>query len=321
MLLRIHHETTYRYAAPVSDSYMEARLHPWNDAEQGCADYSLAVTPSARLSLCRTPFAWIHFFNLLAPHDTVRMVSEATVITMPRNPFEQLDLLGEDWSLLRDDDLHGRLWEYLQPPAEPEIAEPVARIAAEVQREAGRGVAAFLLELTRLIHAGYVYDPRATSVTTPLDQVLSSRRGVCQDFAHLMIAVCRTAGIAARYVSGYLHVAETPETAQRRPAAGNGAMHAWMEVYLPAAGWVGFDPTHGIMVDHHYVKVAVGRCYSDVPPTRGVFRGPREHALEVVVRVTAAPEVSRADLRWAGQTPRLRSPMLSRAVVQPACGG
>jgi transglutaminase-like putative cysteine protease len=277
MLLRIRHETIFRYTAPVSDSFMEARLRPWSDADQGCADFTLITTPAVRLSSCRTPFAWVEFFNILPPHESLRLVSESTVITMPRDPFERLDLTGGDWASVQDDDLRGRCWEYLQPPPEPEVAGATERIASELQRSPGDGIASFLLELTRRIHASYEYDPRATSVTTPLSEVLARRRGVCQDFAHLMIAICRSAGIPARYVSGYLHVED--------PTQGHGAMHAWVEAFVPASGWIGFDPTHGLLADHHYVKVGVGRSYSDVPPTRGLYRGPQEHSLEVEVSV------------------------------------
>lgn len=279
MLLCIYHETEYRYAAPVSDSYVEARLRPWSDADQGCADFALTTTPAARLFQCRTPLAWVDYFNVLAPHDALRLISTATVITMPRNPFERLDLTLEDWPLLQGDPFRGRFWEYLQPPEETEVADAAGRMAADLRRHTGPGVAAFLVELARAIHEEYTYDPRATDVTTPLAEVLSHRRGVCQDFAHLMLAVCRCAGIPARYVSGYLHTEKPPE--------GDGAMHAWVEAYLPAAGWIGVDPTHGLLVDHQYVKVAVGRAYADVPPTRGMFRGPQEHAIAVRVRVTS----------------------------------
>src|SRR5437764_8404438 len=126
MLLRIHHQTIFRYISPVSDSYMEARLRPWSDADQGCADYTLTTTPAARISHCRTPFAWVDFFNILPPHDSLRLVSEATVITMPRDPFERVDLTGGNWPALQDDVLRGRCWEYLQRPPEPEVAEATA---------------------------------------------------------------------------------------------------------------------------------------------------------------------------------------------------
>lgn len=286
MLLHIHHETEFQYASPVSDSYMEARLRPWSDAEQGCADYFLTTSPGARISHCRTPFAWVEFFNLLAPLDTLHLTSAATVITMPRNPFEQLDLISSDWPLLQEPGLRGRLWEYTQPPSELDVAAAAGQLATELRRGTGPGVTAFLQELMRHIHEGYTYDPRATQVTTPLAEVLAHRHGVCQDFAHLMLAVARSAGVPARYVSGYLHVESDPEPGGRG-GAGGGAMHAWVEAYVPSSGWVGFDPTHGLLVDHHYVKVGVGRAYSDVPPTRGVFRGPREHRMAVRVRVTA----------------------------------
>jgi transglutaminase-like putative cysteine protease len=311
MLLSIHHQTTYRYAAPVSDSYVEARLQPWSDADQGCVDFSLVTTPATRISHCRTPLAWVHFFNLLPPHETLRLVSRAAVITMPRNPFDRLELRGEDWPLLRDDTLRARLWEYLQPPDEPEVAQAAGAIIADLRRETGNGVALFLLELARYIHVTCAFDPRATTVTTPLSEVLTHRRGVCQDFSHLMIAVARSAGIAARYVSGYLHVEEEADAR----ADDGGAMHAWVEAYVPTSGWVGFDPTHGLLVDHHYVKVGVGRSYHDVPPTRGMFRGPGEHNLEVVVRVT--PEARERRLWTAGS---LREPAPVRSALAAAGG-
>src|SRR5438309_343719 len=137
MLLRIYHETEYRYTGPVSDSYVEARLRPWSDADQGCADFALTTTPAARLLQCRTPLAWVDFFNLLAPHDTLRLISTATVITMPRNPFERLDLTVDDWPLLQDDHLRGRFWEYVQPPIEPEVAEAAGCMAADLRRGVG----------------------------------------------------------------------------------------------------------------------------------------------------------------------------------------
>jgi transglutaminase-like putative cysteine protease len=169
-------------------------------------------------------------------------------------------------------------------------------------------VVAFLLELTRQIHTTYEYDPRATTVTTPLAEVMANRRGVCQDFAHLMIAAARSAGVPARYVSGYLYVPE--------PAKAHGAMHAWVEAYVPGSGWVAFDPTHGLMADHHYVKVGVGRSYGDVPPTRGVFRGPREHTLEVQVHVSSAGVA--AELPLGRGRPEGRLPLTA---VTSAWGG
>jgi transglutaminase-like putative cysteine protease len=180
-----------------------------------------------------------------------------------------------------------RFWEYLQTPEDRTVARAVERIVAEVRDNAGEGVTSFLMALNRHVHCSYTFDPRATEVTTPLTEVLSHRRGVCQDFAHLMLAVARTAGIPARYVSGYLHVEPRPETIIRH--ADGGAMHAWVEAHIPNSGWVGFDPTHGLLADHHYVRVGVGREYADVPPTRGLYRGVREHKISVLVEVSEIP--------------------------------
>jgi transglutaminase-like putative cysteine protease len=348
MLYRIYHETTYHYSEPVSDSYMEARLRPWSDADQGCAEYSLRVEPEARCSSLRTPFAWVEFFNVLAPHDTLRLVSEALVIAQPRNPFERVDLSG-DWRRLEDEAFRGRFWEYLSPPGEADggdppvgsaaadlsVAEAARAMVLEVRQQTGDSVAAFVIELARTIHGAFAYDPRATTVGTPLVDVLAQRRGVCQDFSHLMLAVLRTAGVPARYVSGYLYVPEgqlaaraaradarvpgplvaradgssqanplppaesgEPRVPSSEPGSARfaprpqgeeptqGAMHAWVEAFLPGSGWVGVDPTHGLLVDHQYVKVGVGRDYDDVPPTRGLYRGQPEHTLTSRVRVS-----------------------------------
>jgi transglutaminase-like putative cysteine protease len=223
-------------------------------------------------------------------------VSEALVIAQPRNPFERVDLSG-DWRRLEDEGFRGRFWEYLSPPVEADggdpplgsaaadlsVAEAARAMVREVRQQAGDSVAAFVIELARTIHGAFAYDPRATTVGTPLVDVLAQRRGVCQDFSHLMLAVLRTAGVPARYVSGYLYV---PEAARGTGGeADEGAMHAWVEAFLPGSGWVGVDPTHGLLVDHQYVKVGVGRDYDDVPPTRGLYRGQPEHTLTSRVRV------------------------------------
>jgi transglutaminase-like putative cysteine protease len=136
------------------------------------------------------------------------------------------------------------------------------------------------------IKADFTYDPKATAVSTPLIEAFEARRGVCQDFAHIMIAVSRHWGVPARYVSGYLY-----HRRQDKDRSSPDATHAWMEAYLPSFGWVGFDPTNKIVVADRHVRVAVGRDYADVPPTRGTFKGDVESELGVAVRVepTSAP--------------------------------
>jgi transglutaminase-like putative cysteine protease len=129
------------------------------------------------------------------------------------------------------------------------------------------------------VHTQLKYEPGATDVKTTAGDVLALGRGVCQDFAHVMIGACRCLGIAARYISGYLH---DPQ-AERR----DGASHAWVDIYARGDGWVSLDPTHNRQQTEHYVRLAVGRDYADVPPTRGVFKGNARETLEVQVSVQA----------------------------------
>jgi transglutaminase-like putative cysteine protease len=142
-----------------------------------------------------------------------------------------------------------------------------------------------LLELTARIHADFKYDSRATTVATPVAEVFSHRRGVCQDFAHLQIACLRALGLAARYVSGYLLTRPPPG---RSRLVGADASHAWLSVYCPGLGWIDVDPTNNVMPDDHHITVAWGRDFADVTPMRGVILGGGAHTVLVSVDVSPA---------------------------------
>jgi transglutaminase-like putative cysteine protease len=143
-----------------------------------------------------------------------------------------------------------------------------------------------LRRLSGLIHAAFEYEPGITEVHSPIEHALNEKRGVCQDFAHIMIAVARHWKIPARYVSGYLC-----QRRNGRDRSEEGATHAWLEAWLPSLGWVGFDPTNGMMASERHIRAAVGRDYADVPPTRGTFKGHAESELAIAVSVetTQAP--------------------------------
>ncbi len=142
-----------------------------------------------------------------------------------------------------------------------------------------------LREITAKIHHTFTYAPRSTRVDSPIDVALSQRRGVCQDYTHITIALARELGIPCRYVSGYLY---DPRDDTSRDGAD--ATHAWVEALLPGLGWVGFDPTNNTPVAERHIRVAVGRDYADVPPTRGVFKGQADTELGVAVQVRLADE-------------------------------
>jgi len=179
------------------------------------------------------------------------------------------------------------------PRAKERVLDRVLRLGAVAQDELQFAVAIGLSRrldplstvrgLNSTIYSQFAYEPRTTRVDSPIDDALRARAGVCQDFAHIMIGLVRNLGIPCRYISGYI---APRESSQDR--AGDNATHAWIEAYLPRLGWVGFDPTNNAQAGHRHIAVAVGRDYSDVPPTRGVFKGDAGSELSVAVAVTPA---------------------------------
>ena len=143
-------------------------------------------------------------------------------------------------------------------------------------------------EINGRIYRTFDYVPESTSVDSAIDLALETHQGVCQDFTHVMIALVRELGIPCRYVSGYLYHRGDDLGRRRMHRSAEGAMHAWCEAYLPGLGWVGFDPTNNTLAGERHIRVAVGRDYADVPPTRGVFKGNRDHELCVAVQVYPA---------------------------------
>ncbi len=282
MHLRIRHSTRYIYPFPAVESHNELRLKPLTDAHQTCVDFRLVVRPSAAIFSHETPFGTVHHFNVREPHSEMEIIGESAVETRNSDPFAGLNLTEDDWVYYRDGAARRLFPEYLAPtrlvPDEPAAAS----IAASARARDGRSVAEFLVTLNRVLHRLLEYDFEATTVSSTIRDVLGDRKGVCQDFTHLMLAVSRSQGIPARYVSGYILTAT-----EGAPMIGGEAMHAWVECYLPDRAWHGFDPTNDLLANDRYVKVHIGRDYHDVAPTRGVYRGPAEQRLEVDVSVSA----------------------------------
>jgi transglutaminase-like putative cysteine protease len=159
---------------------------------------------------------------------------------------------------------------------------PALRRFASASFPPGRPLLEAVYDLTRRIYTDFTYNPTATSVSTPLHEVLRNRHGVCQDFAHMQIGCLRALGLAVRYVSGYLVTQPTPGQVR---LAGADASHAWVSVYCPGHGWIDADPTNNVLPTDRHITVAYGRDYSDVTPIKGVFFGGGEHRMHVVVNV------------------------------------
>jgi transglutaminase-like putative cysteine protease len=300
MLIDIEHRLLFRYDAYISESFMELRVEPQSDAHQSVLSFYLAVGPPTQVARYQD---WnqnqVHHFGISDYHDRIEVFTRCSVETHPAHP----DLASLREPVPREN--LGPLLDF-QGFGGPVLHSPrLERLASEISlpREAPLGEQ--IAQLGGLIRDRFEYRTDVTDYQSTSDHVLEEGAGVCQDFAHLMLALLRTRDIAARYVSGYLHVDRDDETPSQS--------HAWVEVYAGGAGWVGFDPTHDQIPGANYVAVARGRHYDDVPPNRGIFRGNAREQLEaeVVTRLTAPKdaasvhrEIGRIDLPVFRELPR-----------------
>jgi len=213
------------------------------------------------------------------------VTSEATVEMAQRLNVEEIK--QSNWEELDELVAHGDYWEMLLPSQFARSSELLEKLREEFGLKREGEPLALLKQMNTAIYESFDYAPNTTRVDSPIEETLRSRQGVCQDFAHIMIALVRELRIPCRYVSGYLF--HELKSHDRSPA---GASHAWVEAYLGEAGWVEFDPTNNLMGCERHIRVAVGRDYADVPPTRGVHRGDAESELivRVVVSLVDAPK-------------------------------
>src|SRR6267378_8673638 len=265
MKLEIVHTTRYRYSGPIAETVMEVRLRPMDGNGQRCLEFELDVSSGIKPHTYRDGYGNnVHYFNLVRPHTSLSVTSRSVVETgleIDRNPGEEL--------------VHDFL-RYRAPVKDvPGIREMAGRHPVS-DRTSAESVELALDELTRAISRDFAYDRAVTNVYSSVDEVLALRAGVCQDFAHLFIAVSRAMGVAARYVSGYIH--------DSRGRGVTGASHAWAEAWVPGKGWVGYDATHPVRAGENHVRIAVGRDYGDAAPTRGVYVGSATGTMKVRVR-------------------------------------
>lgn len=287
MLLHILHRTTFVYAGPVRDSFNEVRLQPVSDASQRCRSFELRLTPSVDIRDYEDLYGnRVHFFDVTAPH-TQLMIEATSVVetTAPSTP-----LPGPAAGIERDDASDREmLTEFFSAselvPLGPEWAQ-------EARQALGGNRGDVWSDVRRLgqhIFRTFTYRPNTTGVNTLASEALKLRSGVCQDFAHVHLGLCRSLGIPARYVSGYFF------NEARRPFEVE-ASHAWIEAHIPGLGWVAYDPTHDRPADERYVKVAVGRDYADIRPVSGTYRGAPTQTLTVEVSVVQSSTGAAANL-------------------------
>jgi len=290
----VTHRTDYHYETDVSHSFGQLHVLPREFPGQRCRSAGVVIVPEPDDYAERIDFFGnrVSFMAIHEPHRELSVTATSVVEVGPRTGGQSPEC-GRPWeevrAALRSPGAVDRVNACQFALDSPLLA--ASREFADYARKSftgGRGLLEAVCDLSHRIHTEFAYKPGATSVTTPVDEVLRTREGVCQDFAHLAIACVRSIGLPARYVSGYL---ETDPPAGRTKLRGADASHAWLAVLVPEVGWVEVDPTNDQLVSSRYVVAAVGRDYSDVPPVSGViYTEGATKRLEVVVDVTALAE-------------------------------
>lgn len=285
MLLEIRHVTQYHYERPVRESLMELWMQPQKTARQRLVSFELDIEPAAQLFSYADSFGnAVYHFDVPQPHDKLTIIARSAVETEapPERPAH-LDM-GE-WDRLRSEFVRGECFDFLRPHGFVETTDALRAFVANHDLDAlkRKDPLTAVRVLSETIYGAFEYQPGVTDADSPIDLALGVGRGVCQDFAHIMLAICRDWGVPARYVSGYLFT-DRDQGDRSDPDA----THAWVEVFLPSLRWVGFDPTNNMMAGERHVAVAVGRDYADVTPSRGVYKGDSESQLAVGVSVRRA---------------------------------
>lgn len=301
MHFQIVHTTDYEYSAPAVESYTELRVRPRNTLKQVVVNHTTEINPQVALETFTDYYGnYVEAMSVPFRHRSLSVTSRSTVETrtLP-DALSGLDLTVSEavrlcWPRRRE------LYDFLMPSEHVPISPAVEKLVTKVLPSSAPFVET-ILGLNTYLFKNFKYQPGVTDISTPIDEVIASHKGVCQDFAHVMIALIRAAGLPARYVSGYI---ETDAAAQRSERRGSGllpgfdedveeeakligatASHAWVEVYCPNGLWVGLDPTNNILEGERHVQIGVGRDYDDVPPLRGVYKGAQQQVLSVKVSV------------------------------------
>ena len=277
MKLSVLHRTIFHYASPVADSVNTLHLEPRRFPYQKPLFAIIRVLPATRLRRFTDLFENItHHFEISAPHERLEVESRIKVDTLA--PVIPEESITAPLSALNEPSAREVTWLFKQESryvsSRPEIWRQAVDLTYGIEP-----IHAQVMAIMDWVHGEFSYVPGSTQVSTQIEEAFKLRSGVCQDFTHVMLGLCRAVGIPARYASGYLY------NGPQGHLLGAQASHAWCEVYLPQAGWIGFDPTNNTVADERYIKAAVGRDYDDVAPMRGSYRGTSQCLMEVEVLV------------------------------------
>ncbi len=288
-LFQITHTTSYEYHAPVTVSHHLMRLTPRALTRQRLLEHDIEVHPTPAATNQRIDYFGndVTFATIERTHRQLSVISRSRVAVSPAFIPDAGETPG--WETVRGLCRGDRTASVLEATeftfASPLVpVEPVFAEFAASAFEPGRPILDAVTDLTARIHREFKFDPTATTISTPLAEVLEKRRGVCQDFAHLQIACLRALGLPARYVSGYLETVPPPGQSK---LVGSDASHAWLSFFCPGIGWMDVDPTNNLFPSMQHITLGWGRDYSDVSPVRGVILGAGKHDLNVAVDVVS----------------------------------
>lgn len=278
-LFKIQHITKYKYDRPVRESANQIKVYPYAHPQQEVQSHKVVITGEPNVNLF--PDFWgntVGWFMVNEPHRELIIDSQLILNVKTAKNANPISVSKfSDWEILRgaiSSDL--KMLDLSKPDsvhAKPEIADMVNDL-----RHNRDTPAMFIQRCSEYIFDKFEYKKGITTVETTVDQILQYKSGVCQDFAHVLLEMLRSISIPSRYVSGYI-------CPNQDGVRGAGATHAWVEVYLPAIGWVGIDPTNNLWVTDQHVVLAVGRHFNDCSPVKGTFKGPANQALSVLVSV------------------------------------
>ncbi|WP_374363728.1 transglutaminase domain-containing protein [Cloacibacterium sp.] len=274
---KIKHITHYFYKSPVYESINQIMLYPIQDLHQTLHFQSIRITDSPSIEIFKDHyFNQLGIFNILKPHSELSIQSNIVVEVVPieipnleisiAQQWEEIELLKKDFTL-KD------FLELEEFKAKEEISNVVKSL---IDKE--KSVFENAFNVSKFIFENFTYKQGVTTIESDIDEVWSLKAGVCQDFAHLLLEMLQIAELPSRYVSGYI----CPKNHDLR---GEGATHAWVEVFLPTYGWIGIDPTNNCLVSDRHVRLAVGKDFHDCTPVKGIYKGSLEHRLEVTVVV------------------------------------
>lgn len=286
----ITHLTLYHYDKPITDSVMELRMNPRSEANQRCARFDLDLSPTTKVMSYDDYLGnTVHTFTVSGEHTELAIKSEAVVELKAKNDLP-LSLPESAWDEI-DAQIYDRdLYDMIMPSKYAKTTPLLEQFAAEFDWRRRSDPLSLLHELNTYIFDSFEYKQHVTRADSPIDVALNARLGVCQDFAHIMIAMGRNLGIPCRYVSGYLY-----HHKDKLDRSDVDASHAWMEAWLPGLGWVGFDPTNNLIANDRHIRVGVAMDYSGASPSRGVFKGNAKTRLEVRVQVSKLGELPLKD--------------------------